>query len=47
MYQRFIVLLRAGAQNNARLKPVRSAKTFAYPGVTDGRQEGRIAPLAR
>jgi len=31
MCQIFIILLRAGQQNNARLKPVRSAKKFIHP----------------
>jgi len=31
MCQTFIILLRAGPQNNVRLKPVRSAKKFADP----------------
>jgi len=31
MCQRFIILLRVGPRNNARLKPVRSAKKVADP----------------
>jgi len=31
MCQTFIILLKVRSQNNARLKPVRSAKKFAYP----------------
>ena len=31
MCQTFVILLRAGPQNNARLKPARSAKKFAEP----------------
>ena len=36
MGQTFIILLRVGLQNNAKLKPVHNAKTFSDPGVTDG-----------
>jgi len=31
MSQTYIILLRAGPQNNARLKPVRSAEQVAEP----------------
>jgi len=33
MCQTFIILLRAGPQNIARLKPVRSAKKIADPAL--------------
>jgi len=33
MCQTFIILLKVGSQNNARLKAVRSAKKFAYPWI--------------
>ena len=34
MHQTFVIILRAGPQNNVRLKLVRSAKTFAGPCCT-------------
>jgi len=34
MYQTFVILLRAGPQNNTRLKPSRSAKKVADPWNT-------------
>jgi len=39
MCKTFIILLRAGPQNDAWLKPVRRAKMVAAPASIDGRQQ--------
>jgi len=47
MCQTFIILLRAGPQNNARLKPVLSAKKAADPWCTPTGKRRRFCPRTR